>query len=1217
MKRYNKSNFKGDKQPTIPSEETTGDLMPYQEPAKSQQPQIQVVENKDTTQTVQQFTCTYCEGNHKVSPQNIKRVAEIVPKEFVFRRTPESKNYVVTIVSKAKEQNFEALTSDIIASNAIKATHVVFWSDGISVFGNSCLIALIVNKHQNIDCNTIVSLLSAIYCPKWWEDMLIAVAESDPLNNSLLRAKTYLVWIRDCVQERAQHALKDYNFKRYSARLRTLEDIKQRENEKIAIAVLAEKEVERAADRIRRQEEDDARIIATREQMLMKADVYEKTAIENFTDILNTSRKTHDSKYIAAINPEGTVIADLTMKLGEASKLQEGIDLDSMKRKAKAWKFFTKQEELKKTGKIKFKKSKWSSKSDKTDDVIPELPEVSKDLSKPWEEFKLSKIQQIQCEAAYKEFEKLKITGLPPSAIILDPWQSSSIAHISEGNNCLITGPTSGGKTYVMFAGLLKIISENDGNVVMVSPTFHLAYQTYANVKATFPSKSVAIITSELIHIPKSANILIGSASELLNYFVTKKLNIQVGIFDEIHVASNAYCDETSIIEKIRARSYARLLALCEKQVIAASATLVNEDGMRSFIAGQMNQIREVDNKLTIEDIKLVKYDTRAVPLQEYRFNNESIVPIVRDANGIDQTLTADVTNPIEINSENMFKLLVQMRDRDMTPAIVFEETDDLAWKTYSTFVDYIENMEERDYKCYNEMVDIVNKHIDNFNTECETKLDEVSENDITDSTRIRPGVKGNDKRDGVIRSVKKMRVKALQDIVNESKTFLVKSLTIFNIQRPECLCTITKDNISRENLKTIRKFFDESNIAITKSSKFIISQAYLDMLELITTFEESNGEQADKIAMITPTKGSSFKFAKSQYCIDLFDAMRNPGSDEEKWKHRKRMLALAEAQNIHPKDIDGIADVILRGLNFGIAIISNSLPFVVQNIVLESLKKKDLGVVFAAESMSMGINFPLRSSLIKGHKGNCTINPGKIIQMAGRCGRRGMDTEAHVIYYGIDNAHEAHYRFIPPVSYPKDFYLDESYDNTGSIISNYGDFAKEIGEIFLTKYFRPISVQVAPTKAIYSRNGGREKTFKKFGNGYNGYQKHGYVVEERADDLREFATMAKLAEKESQSKRSEYLKPITLLLCCMANFSPEHHEEIADMICNLDESVIDDLYRVNSFKKSQDIKVLMNMVIELYNHYATSSHNGFLDFIEYIMVVLRSCSNKLIKYAK
>ena len=56
--------------------------------------------------------------------------------------------------------------------------------------------------------------------------------------------------------------------------------------------------------------------------------------------------------------------------------------------------------------------------------------------------------------------------------------------------------------------GLDNIInSTNEINLAYISPTFHLAYQTYANIKATFPRRNVAIITTEIICIPVTANI--------------------------------------------------------------------------------------------------------------------------------------------------------------------------------------------------------------------------------------------------------------------------------------------------------------------------------------------------------------------------------------------------------------------------------------------------------------------------------------------------------------------------------------------------------------------------------------------------------------------------------------------------------------------------------------------------------------------------------------
>ena len=1174
------------------------------------------------------ITCVYCNEIHKFSPFNVKTTSEFVKKEFVFRRSPETHKYCSTIVTEAKinpEFEFVPVTEEIIRTDTVRAHHVVFWSDGINVFGSSCLIALIVNKSKYIDASTIQSLAKSIYCSKWWEDLFLSIANAGPLNESIPRAKSYIIMLREflAINLNVQTSVRDFVFSRFNARLRTLEDIKQRENEAIAIAKLEEVEEQKKAERLRKQQEEEEHIKLTRELNIIDDVGPTMTIMESLIKKLNTPRATRDAKFIAAINPEGNIVADLTMKLGEKSHLQEGINFDSLKKKYDVWKFYKEQQKLLEAGEIKFKKPKWVSgnKAEADDFSIPEIPIVSDDLRKPRDELKLSKTQQAQYKAAYDEYKKIKKNGMPTSRIVLDRWQSEAIQLIRSGQSCLITGPTSGGKTYVMMDGLNNIITDHgDETIIVVAPTFHLAYQTYANVVATFPTKSPAIITSELIHIPKDSNILIGSSAEILNYLVTKNRRYHVGIFDEIHVASKAYCDDDSKIEKIRAITYARLLAKCERQVIAASATLVNEDGMRQFMSEQMNQIRSEGNKLVMSDIKLVKYSTRAVPLQEYRYDNVSINPIVRDVNGVDTTFNADAPIvEINIDSQHMFDLLIQMRDREMTPTIVFESTDDLAWKSYAAFIDYVEQMEARDYNCYNQMADIMNKIIESYNEAFDVKMSEVPEDDNTDASRIRAGVKGNGKRDAVIRAIKKMRSDAINSIVKEATAYFTRSVVAFNSIETTSLCVITKDKIKSKMLRTIAKLVGEANNDLIRQPVFAVSQAHIDMAMLISVFEEMIDEQAEIIAPIVKDKGSYFKFSKSSYCTELLKAIRNPGSNEESWKHRKRMIALAEAQNINPKDIDAITDVILRGLDFGIAIVSNSLPFVIQNIVLESLKKKDMGVVFAAESMSMGINYPLRSVVIKGHTRNCSINPGKSIQMAGRCGRRGMDDQAHVIYYGIDNADKAHYNFIPPVSYPADFYLDSSRDDFGSTISDYTELATHMGEVLLTKYFESNDKKQSKVAISCTKSGGRVKEFKKTQNGWQkkAFGKFAGVVEKRADDIRDSKMIAERAFLESLAKRSEYLHPVVIKIAHIAGFSEAKANELAIMICDLDEGNINQEYYVGAFQRSQDVKVLMNMMIELYNHYATSSHQNFLNFVEKIMIMLRGCCNLLIKHAR
>jgi superfamily II DNA/RNA helicase len=1167
------------------------------------------------------FVCVYCNGLHKFSPFNVKVTSEVVPREFVFRLNPETKKYIVTIVTNAKE-TFSGLgmNSELVSNNFVTSSHVVFWSDGINVFSNNCLIAFIARNSDSIDRNSIAELASSIYCPKWWEDLLIAVANGSDLNVSIAKAKEYRIYLMDFIGSKpddGKYPLKQYIFTKLASRLRTLEDLKQRENERLAILAFQAEEQRREAERIQREAEQLAALEKAREENYLTVSTTGKTDMEVFLEILNNARKTHDSKYLASITPEGNVVADLVMKIGDKSNLQEGIELEEMKRKYKVWKFYKKQEKLRAKGKITFKKIKWVDPKKKVESSsIPEIPIVNEDdLSIPRDELKLNEVQKSQYEAAYEKYSRLKEEGLDSDAFVLDKWQVDSINTIRSGRSCLITGPTSGGKTYVMFSGLLNIIEQDSGSIIFVSPTFHLAYQTYANVKATFPAKSVAIITSELIHIPKDARIIIGSASEILNYLVTKKLTYNVGIFDEIHVASNAYCDNDSKLEILRARAYARLIARCENQVIAASATLKGDENMRRFIVEQMNKIRPVNKKMNPSDVQLIKYNVRAVPLQEYRFDNTSIVPLVRNADGVDITAPAN-PNSIVIDSEHMFKLLTEMRDREITPAIIFEQTDDLAWKTYSAFVDYLEDMESRDYSSYHEMIEMINTHIHTFNDYYDMKESEAPENDNTDATRIRDGVKGNGKRDSVIRAVKKERAKVIATIISESKTHLLRTMIRDNDEQNDSLCIIPEDKVSSEDMAMLLSVIGRENSNIIRSANFRMSKVYIDMAKTIKNYVDCVDEQFEKLGEEIVSKGSYFKFSESKYCNELLEAIRNPGGDEEKWKHRKRMIALAKAQNIQEEDIDNVTDVILRGLKFGIGIISSSLPFVIQNIILESLKKKDLGVNIASESMSMGINFPLRSVVIKGHSENCSINPGKIIQMAGRCGRRGMDTQAHVIYYGIDNAEQAHPEFISEVLYPSGFYLDDTLDECGSSISNFSELAEQLGEIFMTKYFKAKPKEVVKEKALY---GGKEKQFKKAPMSMKqmAMQRLGIVPQEREDDIRERDMINAMAASESNADRAEFLMPIINLMATLAGFSEEKADEIAIMVCRLDKNIIDESYRVNSFDKSQQVKILMNMVIELFNHYANSAHYKFLEFLEDIMIVLRSSCNKLIKYAR
>jgi hypothetical protein len=642
---------------------------------------------------ISKYTCIYCENEHKFSPFNVTLTKKVVPKAPVLIK---NKGYfIVTVVTEFDK--YDNLTIDMINNNIIFTDkHGLYWNDGLEIFLNNGLIKLLVNNIKLINETTLNTLLKTIYCYKWWEEFLVACASINP-EKTLTISEEYFRIIRNNFDK--------YNFDKFNAKLRSFREIIRREK-----LIVQDREREEylkqqreklqkkkeEEDRIReenekRKEEAEIKILEEAEKNAQKLKSQIKSQSELCKLKLSIKRRDGNFEFIASINPNSNLLADMVSKLGEVSKLQIGVNSLHNDKQIQIYMRYLEQQQKLKMG-IKLKKAKWSNQKKEL-----ELPDDENVL------IELNKVQKMKMENLYNEYLKNKSSknnNQNKNTFVLDDWQKEAIENIEKKRNCLITGPTSGGKTYVMMKALDNIINTTNKNIVYISPTFHLAYQTYANVKATFPTKSVAIITFELICVPKNASIIIGTATDILNYiecinyFDDNKMNFNIGIFDEIHVASTLYCDKDNKNDLLRARAYSKLLAKCEDQVIAASATIGNEKEMCKYIINQMNKCRENSNHLTIDDIKIVKYHNRVIPLLEYRYvNNLNIEPIKRDEK---KQVINNSNNTI--NASNLFKLLVNMRSKDMIPSIVFDTTDDIAWETYVNFISYLEEEEENDY---------------------------------------------------------------------------------------------------------------------------------------------------------------------------------------------------------------------------------------------------------------------------------------------------------------------------------------------------------------------------------------------------------------------------------------------------------------------------------------------------------------------------------------
>jgi superfamily II RNA helicase len=130
-------------------------------------------------------------------------------------------------------------------------------------------------------------------------------------------------------------------------------------------------------------------------------------------------------------------------------------------------------------------------------------------------------------------------------------------------------------------------------------------------------------------------------------------------------------------------------------------------------------------------------------------------------------------------------------------------------------------------------------------------------------------------------------------------------------------------------------------------------------------------------------------------------DGLRLVGRSE-----RQRIRAIAE-HYVDDFDDDelralGYAEWV-EGLEAGIAAHHAGLVPAFREAVEACFSQGLLGVVFATETLSLGINMPARTVVLErfskfGGAGRATLTSGEYAQMTGRAGRRGLDDEGHAV---------------------------------------------------------------------------------------------------------------------------------------------------------------------------------------------------------------------------
>jgi superfamily II RNA helicase len=116
------------------------------------------------------------------------------------------------------------------------------------------------------------------------------------------------------------------------------------------------------------------------------------------------------------------------------------------------------------------------------------------------------------------------------------------------------------------------------------------------------------------------------------------------------------------------------------------------------------------------------------------------------------------------------------------------------------------------------------------------------------------------------------------------------------------------------------------------------------------------------------------------------------------------RSIAERRVESLSDEDLDvlGYGEWV-EGLEVGVAAHHAGMVPVFRETVEECFAAGLLKVVFATETLSLGINMPARSVVIErftkyGGAGRVTLTSGEYLQLTGRAGRRGLDEVGHAI---------------------------------------------------------------------------------------------------------------------------------------------------------------------------------------------------------------------------
>lgn len=572
-----------------------------------------------------------------------------------------------------------------------------------------------------------------------------------------------------------------------------------------------------------------------------------------------------------------------------------------------------------------------------------------------------------------------------------DDWQRKVIKYISNNQSVIVKAPTSSGKSFIAMAcGILH------KKILYVCPAKPVAYQVGSHF--TNMGYKVHFLLDNISHFSYSpqTNIFIGTPREIENNLMKIGTHFNYVVFDEIH---NVNQDEDGDI-------YENIIKLIDCNFLALSATINNVD----FLAKKLVDIKPKHK------IKYVEYNKRFINHQRWVWKNEGLKklhPLCVFNNIDDEYIESNLSftpNDCSIIWEKIYEIFEEIDDEtdileNCSPDDFIKESRMLTLDDCRDYEKMIKNkiLEwNKDYphevqKLFNSFKDIPDE---NKNTDIISFIRETKHRKMF--PMIMFNTNENECRNIFNSIYEYLSTKELEeypyhyDILEKKEELFQEYLNKRETYRDNIKVSSTN---AQYEIKEKMEIFDkkQKNEYITKIIAYYQSKKN-DILnnneisEKVKMIQENNISKEMNSFIVNPDFSSQDVFSKHKDFI--FTNSNEPMSGETIRGVRR------EIKNTLGVKID-YESPLFQMLKRGIGIFLENMPDEYNWQLQKLLSKKEIGIVISDKTLCLGIDLPVKTTCFLGLKNSNDFNKDEYLQMSGRAGRRGKDTQGNVIFFG------------------------------------------------------------------------------------------------------------------------------------------------------------------------------------------------------------------------